>query len=108
VNSYGHFIVKQRHGNESVCEESRNQFTFDGNADYNLTLLQAQGRHIEAIFPTDTNDDLVNDFVRVFTSMTARICGGRKSNRRAEKMKQEENSPERQAIRTVSAGNSFQ
>jgi putative resolvase len=76
--------------------------------DYNVTLLQAQGRHIEAIFPADTHDDLVKDFVRVFTSMAARICGGRKSNRRAEKMKQEENSPERQAIKTVSAANSFQ
>lgn len=79
------------------------------------TTLSPQGRPVEAIFPTDTHDDLVNDFVSAIISMAARTYGGSKSKRRAEKMKhcmeqvmkQEENSPEHQAIRTVSAGNSF-
>lgn len=55
---------------------------------YIVTFLQAQGRHIEAIFPTDTHDDLVNDCVSVITSMAARIYSRRNSKRRAEKMKQ--------------------
>jgi putative resolvase len=55
---------------------------------YIVTFLQAQGRHIEAIFPTDTHDDLVNDCVSVITSMAARISSRRNSKRRAEKMKQ--------------------
>jgi predicted site-specific integrase-resolvase len=55
---------------------------------YIETLLQAQGRHLEMIFPTDTSDELVDDFVAVITSMAARIYGRRQSKRRAEKIKQ--------------------
>ena len=55
---------------------------------YLTTLLEAQGRRIEAIFPNETQDDLVADFVSLITSMAARIYGRRGSRRRAERIKQ--------------------
>ncbi|HLW02778.1 MAG TPA: IS607 family transposase [Ktedonobacterales bacterium] len=54
---------------------------------YIATLLEQQGRRVEAIFPSDTGDDLVDDFVAVITSMAARIYGRRNSKRRAEQIK---------------------
>ncbi len=51
-------------------------------------LLAMQGRRLEVIFPKDTDDDLVNDFVSVITSMAARIYGRRNSRRKAEQIKQ--------------------
>jgi putative resolvase len=50
-------------------------------------LLSAQGRKLEVIFPNETTDDLVSDFVSVITSMAARIYGRRQSKRCAEKIK---------------------
>ncbi len=50
-------------------------------------LLQLQGRRIEVMFPTDTNHDLVDDFIAVITSMASRIYGRRHSKQRAEKIK---------------------
>jgi putative resolvase len=50
---------------------------------YIRTLLEYQGRRVEAVFPTDTGDDLVDDFVAVLTSMAARIYGRRNARRRA-------------------------
>ena len=50
-------------------------------------LLQLQGRRIEVMFPTDTNQDLVDDFIAVITSMASRIYGRRHSKERAEKIK---------------------
>jgi putative resolvase len=47
------------------------------------TLLEQQGRRVETIFPTDTGDGLVDDFVAVITSMAARIYGRRNAKRRA-------------------------
>jgi putative resolvase len=55
---------------------------------YITTLMEAQGRRMEAVFPDDTSDDLVNDFVSLITSMAARIYGRRGSKRRAERIKQ--------------------
>jgi putative resolvase len=55
---------------------------------YITTLMEAQGRHMEAVFPDETKDDLVNDFVSLITSMAARIYGRRGSKRRAEQIKQ--------------------
>jgi predicted site-specific integrase-resolvase len=49
--------------------------------------LEQQGRRVEAISPSDTGDDLVDDFVAVITSMAARIYGRRNSKRRAEQIK---------------------
>src|SRR5205823_2668934 len=51
-------------------------------------LLQMQGRRLEAIFPSDTDHDLVDDFIAVITRMASRIYGRRTSKRRAEKIKQ--------------------
>jgi predicted site-specific integrase-resolvase len=50
-------------------------------------LMHMQGRRIEVIFPSDTDHELVDDFVSVITSMAARISGRRESKRRAEKIK---------------------
>ena len=55
---------------------------------YLTTLLQVQGRRIEAVFPNETQDDLVSDFVSIITSMAARIYGRRGSRRKAERIKQ--------------------
>ena len=52
------------------------------------TLMEAQGRRIEAVFPDETKDDLVNDFVSIITSMAASMYGRRGSRRRAERIKQ--------------------
>jgi putative resolvase len=54
---------------------------------YIETLLQMQGRSIEVIFPNETNDDLVQDFIAVITSMCARIYGRRGNKRRSEKIR---------------------
>jgi putative resolvase len=55
---------------------------------YIITLMEAQGRRIEAMFPDETRDDPVTDFVSLITSMAARIYGRRGSKRRAERIKQ--------------------
>ncbi len=54
---------------------------------YIATLLEQQGRRVEVMYPSDTGDDLVDDFVAVITSMAARIYGRRNSKRRAEQIK---------------------
>ena len=51
-------------------------------------LMQMQGRRLEVIFPSDTDNDLVDDFIAVITSMASRIYGRRTSKRRAEQIKQ--------------------
>jgi putative resolvase len=55
---------------------------------YITTLMEAQGRRMEAVFPDETRDDLVNDFVSMITSMAARIYGRRGSRWIAERIKQ--------------------
>lgn len=55
---------------------------------YIATLMEVQGRRIEAVFPNETKDDLVSDFVSIITSMAARIYGRRGSRRKAERIKQ--------------------
>ena len=51
-------------------------------------LMQTHGRWIEVIYPTDTDNDLVDDFRAVITSMASRFYGRRTSKRSAEKSKQ--------------------
>jgi predicted site-specific integrase-resolvase len=70
----------------TIVVENRDRLTRFG-SHYIETLLTAQGRHLEMIFPSDTGDELVDDFVSVITSMAARIYGRRQSKRRAEKIK---------------------
>lgn len=53
---------------------------------YIATLLEQQGRRVEAIYPSDSGDELVDDLVAVITSLVARI-DGRHSRRRAERIK---------------------
>lgn len=55
---------------------------------YIATLMEAQQRHIEAIFPDETKDDLVADFVSIITSMAARIYGRRGSRSKAKRIQQ--------------------
>jgi putative resolvase len=50
---------------------------------YLATLLAQQGRRVEAIYPSDSGDGLVEDFIAVITSMAARIYGRRTNNRQA-------------------------
>jgi predicted site-specific integrase-resolvase len=50
---------------------------------YIATLLEHEGRRVEAVFPTDTGDGLVDDVVAVITSLAARIYGRRNAKRRA-------------------------
>jgi predicted site-specific integrase-resolvase len=50
---------------------------------YIATLLEHEGRRVEAVFSTDTGDGLVEDFVAVITSMAARIYGRRNAKRHA-------------------------
>jgi putative resolvase len=51
-------------------------------------LMAMQGRRLEVIFPSDTDNDLVDDCIAVITSMASRMYGRRTSKRRAEKIKQ--------------------
>lgn len=53
---------------------------------YLTTLMEVQGRCIESVFPNETTDDLVSDFVSIITSMAARIYGRRGSRRKAERI----------------------
>ncbi len=69
----------------TIIVENRDRLTRFG-SHYIETLLEAQGRHIEMVFQSDTGDELVDDFVSVITSMAARIYGRRQSKRRAEKI----------------------
>jgi predicted site-specific integrase-resolvase len=50
---------------------------------YISTLFEHEGRRVEAIFPTDTGDGLVDDFVAVITSLAVHIYGRRNAKRRA-------------------------
>ncbi len=70
-----------------VVIEQRDRLTRFG-FNYIEQLMQMQGRRLEVIFPSDTDNDLVDDFIAVITSMASRIYGRRTSKRRAEKIKQ--------------------
>jgi putative resolvase len=67
--------------------EHRDRLTRFG-FNYLEQLMQMQGRRIEVIFPSETDNDLVDDFIAIITSMASRIYGRRTSMRRAEKIKQ--------------------
>lgn len=54
---------------------------------YIETLLEQQGRRVEAMYPSDSGDGLVDDLVAAMTSMAARIYGRRTSKRRAERLR---------------------
>jgi putative resolvase len=65
-----------------IVVEYRDRLTRFGYG-YIATLLEHDGRRVEAIYPSDTGNDLVDDFVAVITSMATRIYGRRNAKRRA-------------------------
>ena len=69
-----------------IVVEHRDRITGFG-LTYIEQLMQIQGRRLEVIFPSDTDTDLVGDFIAVITSMASRISGRTPSKRRAEKIK---------------------
>jgi predicted site-specific integrase-resolvase len=69
-----------------IVVEHRDRATRFG-LNYIEQLMQMQGRRIEVIFPSDTDNDLLDDFIAVITSMASRIYGRRTSKRRAEQIK---------------------
>ena len=71
----------------TIVVEHRDRATRFGLA-YIEQLMAMQGRRLEVIFPSDTDTDLVDDFIAVITSMASLIYGRRTSKRRAEKIKQ--------------------
>src|SRR5258708_40295089 len=76
-------LMDQRVG--VLVVEHRDRLTRFGYG-YLAALLEHQGRRVEEIFPTDTGNDLVDDFVSVITSMAVRLYGRRNATRRAAQM----------------------
>ena len=70
----------------TIVVEHRDRATRFG-LTYIEQLMQMQGRRLEVIFPSDTDNDLVDDFIAIITRMASRIYGRRTSKRRAEKIK---------------------
>jgi putative resolvase len=70
----------------TIVVEHKDRLTRIG-FEYMRGLLEVQGRHVEVLFPSETDNELVEDFVAVMTSMAARISGQRNSRRRAERIK---------------------
>lgn len=71
----------------TIVVEHRDRATRFG-LTYIEQLMAMQGRRLEVIFPSDTDNDLVDDFIAVITRMASRIYGRRTSKRRAEQIKQ--------------------
>jgi putative resolvase len=71
----------------TIIVEHKDRLTRFG-FEYIRQLLEVQNRRIEVIFETDTNDELVDDFVAVITSMAARLYGRRHAKQRALCIKQ--------------------
>jgi putative resolvase len=60
-----------------IVVEQRDRLTRFGSGAI-ATLFEQQGRRVEALFPTDSGDELVNDFVAVITSLAARRLAWRR------------------------------
>ena len=65
-----------------IVVEHRDRLTRFGYG-YLTALLEQAGRRVEAIYPSDTDNELVDDVVAVITSMAARLYGRRNAKRRA-------------------------
>src|SRR5215472_4308674 len=70
----------------TLIVEQRDRLTRFG-YEYIAQLLETQGRHLEVLFPSDTENELVDDFVAVITSMAMRIYGQRSSKGKAERIR---------------------
>src|SRR5215469_734522 len=66
----------------TLVVEHRDRLTRFGAEDIQQ-LLETQGRQLEVRFPSETDDELVDDFVAVLTSLAARLYGRRTAQRRA-------------------------
>ena len=69
----------------TLVVEQRERLTRFGYEDIRQ-LLVTQGRQLEVLFPSETDDELVDDFVAVLTSMAARLYGRRTGKRRTAHM----------------------
>ncbi len=69
-----------------IVVEHRDRLTRFGYG-YIATLLAQQGRRVEALYPSDTGEGLVDDVVAVLTSMAGRIYGHRNSQGRVERIR---------------------
>jgi predicted site-specific integrase-resolvase len=65
-----------------IVVEHRDRLTRFGYGDI-AALLEHEGRRVEEIYPSDTGNDLVDDFVSVITSMAVRLYGRRTAKQRA-------------------------
>jgi predicted site-specific integrase-resolvase len=70
-----------------IVVEHRERLTRFG-YNYIVTLLEMQGRKVEVVFPQETKDDLVEDFIAVITSMCARLYGRHGNKNRSERLRQ--------------------
>jgi putative resolvase len=70
-----------------IVVEHRERLTRFG-FNYIANLLDIQGRRVEVIFPDETKDDLVQDFIAIITSMCARIYGRRGNKNRSERIRE--------------------
>src|SRR5215469_6997545 len=70
----------------TVIVEHRDRLTRFG-YEYIRQLLETHGRHLEVLFPSDTENELVDDFVAVITSMAARLYGRRNARLKAAKIR---------------------
>jgi putative resolvase len=68
-----------------IVVEQRDRLTRFGYG-FIATLLEHQGRRVEAIFPSDTGNELVDDCVAIITRMATRLYGRRTAKRRAEQI----------------------
>ena len=48
-----------------------------------MTLLEHEGRRVEAVFPTESGADLLDDFVALITNMATRLDGRCHAKRRS-------------------------
>ncbi len=71
----------------TIIVEHKDRLTRFG-FEYIRQLLEVQQRRIEVVFETDTNDELVDVFVAIITSMSARLYGRRNSKRRTQTIQQ--------------------
>lgn len=69
-----------------IVVEHRERLTRFG-FNYIVNLLELQGRSIEVVFPQETKDDLIEDFIAVITSMCARLYGRRGNKNRSEQLR---------------------
>jgi putative resolvase len=70
----------------TIVVEHKDRLTRFG-FNYIEQFMSMQGRKLEVVFPTDTDNELGDDFVSVITSMCSRMYGRRLSLRRAEQVK---------------------